>query len=152
MLHWELRLVLLFLDAKRWLFQGVSHAAFSPLGGDNIVSTSFDDTIRIWKDWSASSSCLQIKHNNNTGRWISPFRTTWDATGSLVVVGSPYLLPLRAHSRTNIPSITTDMTRAVDIFDSKSGKQLYSMVNGTPSRSPCPEYDSHSILTHTSQN
>lgn len=47
---------------------------------------------------------LSIRHNNNTGRWVVPFRPAWSPAGDAVVVG--------------------DLKRGVALFDSSSGKQL----------------------------
>ena len=45
---------------------------------------------------------LKIKHNNQTGRWVLPFRAVWTPAGDGVVIGS--------------------MRREVELFDSSSGK------------------------------
>ena len=47
-------------------------------------------------------ACLKIKHNNQTGRWVLPFRAVWTPAGDGVVIGS--------------------MRREVELFDSSSGK------------------------------
>lgn len=51
-------------------------------------------------------ACLQlvIRHNNNTGRWVVPFRPAWSPAGDAVIVG--------------------DLKRGVALFDSSAGKQL----------------------------
>jgi hypothetical protein len=46
---------------------------------------------------------LAIKHNNNTGRWVVPFRPAWSPAGDAVLVG--------------------DMKRGVALFDAASGAQ-----------------------------
>jgi hypothetical protein len=45
-----------------------------------------------------------VKHNNNTGRWVTPFRPCWSPNGDGFLVG--------------------DMKRGVALFDANSGKQL----------------------------
>lgn len=44
-----------------------------------------------------------IKHNNNTGRWVVPFRPVWSPAGDAVLTG--------------------DMKRGVALFDAASGAQ-----------------------------
>eukprot|EP01134_Creolimax_fragrantissima_P005707 CFRG5707T1 len=52
----------------------VSSAYFSP-NGDRVITTNMDDTIRLWKYADEKKhETVVIKHNNQTGRWISNFR------------------------------------------------------------------------------
>ncbi|XP_065573424.1 WD repeat-containing protein 76-like isoform X2 [Artemia franciscana] len=58
----------------------VCHSAFfSPLSGDYVLSSSADDTIQIHdvSKLEKPASVLSLKHNNFTGRWITPFRPIW---------------------------------------------------------------------------
>lgn len=59
-----------------------------------------------------------MKHNNNTGRWVVPFRPAWSVDSSSFVVGS--------------------MQRAVDVFDASTGKLAASLksefLTAIPSR------------------
>ncbi|XP_077864675.1 WD repeat-containing protein 76-like [Saccoglossus kowalevskii] len=60
----------------------VSAAYFSPLTGGKIVTTSYDDRIRVL-DFTADSKGISTEvkksfsHNNQTGRWLTPFRAVW---------------------------------------------------------------------------
>ncbi|KAH9901093.1 WD40 repeat-like protein [Cubamyces lactineus] len=66
--------------------KSVSSAYWDPRGR-SIVSTSYDDTIRLWdikptwmdKDatFPTSRPFSQIKHNCQTGRWVSVFKAQW---------------------------------------------------------------------------
>ena len=68
---------------------------FSP--AQRLLSTSYDDTIRIWSDPAAAAAsdgshfaqALSLPHNNQTGRWITPFRCVgaqcWDSRLHVVV-------------------------------------------------------------------
>jgi hypothetical protein len=47
---------------------------------------------------------LVVKHNNNTGRWVVPFRPAWSPAGDALLVG--------------------DMKRGVALFDAAAGAQL----------------------------
>ena len=67
-------------------------AYFAPDGSGRILSTSFDDTVRIWDSRSARggemNDVISIKHDNNTGRWVFPFRAVWSADSSSVIIGN----------------------------------------------------------------
>lgn len=73
--------------------QTCQSAYFSPLGDGLIVSTSRDNTVRIW-DAQAGGKGDVLKmveskhHNNDTGRWIVPFRAVWGPGGDCVLVGN----------------------------------------------------------------
>ncbi|MEW5305169.1 MAG: hypothetical protein WDW36_007730 [Sanguina aurantia] len=69
------------------------HGAFwAPDGSQRIMTTSFDDSVKIWADPKSSATtpfnpsrlaqALSVKHNNQTGRWIIPLKAVW-ATSSL---------------------------------------------------------------------
>ncbi|KAG8227158.1 hypothetical protein J437_LFUL001702 [Ladona fulva] len=68
-------------DDKRRLFS----AFFSPVTGNGLLTTSSDDYIRLYDTsklaQAASSSTYRvetsIRHDNRTGRWITPFRAVW---------------------------------------------------------------------------
>nr|BAK04592.1 predicted protein [Hordeum vulgare subsp. vulgare] len=55
--------------------RSVQSAYFSP-SGHMLATTSLDDTVRVFcgDDFDRSHS---IKHNNQTGRWISTFKAIW---------------------------------------------------------------------------
>ncbi|GAX77374.1 hypothetical protein CEUSTIGMA_g4820.t1 [Chlamydomonas eustigma] len=86
------------------------HAAFfAPDGSQRILSTSFDDTLGVSTGNSGSKS-LSIKHDNQTGRWVVPFRAVWGPEGSSwAAVGC--------------------MKRGVDIFCTETGRQLTTLRN-----------------------
>lgn len=70
-----------------------SAAFFSPVEGNNIVTTSFDDTLRIFDCSQLTGEGVRqqvvLKHNNNTGRWLSPFKAVWmPGCDELFLVGS----------------------------------------------------------------
>ena len=86
-------------------------AYFAPNGSGELLTTCYDDLIRVWRPKSGAAAgavnddpkaCLKIKHNNQTGRWVLPFRAVWTPAGDGVVIGS--------------------MRREVELFDSSSGK------------------------------
>jgi WD40 repeat protein len=94
--------------------QSVQSAFFSP-NGAQLVSQSKDDYIRVWNSPSiVSASNLdplhRIAHNNNTGRWVTNFRTVWDPKfDNIFVVGS------------------MAQPRGCDVFDSTSGALICHM-------------------------
>ncbi|KAJ3313078.1 WD repeat-containing protein 76 [Boothiomyces sp. JEL0838] len=75
------------------------NSAFWDPNGKHILSTSFDDTVGIWRNVLGESTHLPIMHNNNTGRWVQKFKATWKPSSveSCFVIGN--------------------MKRSVDIFD-----------------------------------
>jgi len=97
-------------------------AYFAPDGSRRVMSTSYDNSVRVWgeaaAEWSIEAS---IAHNNQTGRWISPFRAVWspDAAGGFI----------------------GDMKRAVDAFQlshARSFRKLESeLMTAIPSRVAC---------------
>ena len=85
----------------------VTSAFFSDCG-TGMVSTSNDDQLRVWQDrgWKAGDdpTCM-ISHYNHTGRWLSNFRAVFACGSSQQVV------------------IGAMRTRALEVFDARSGKR-----------------------------
>ncbi|BDA42654.1 WD repeat-containing protein 76 [Coccomyxa sp. Obi] len=75
-------------------------AYFSPDGARQVLTTSRDNTLRVY-DGSLHQKAV-ILHNNNTGRWVMPFRATF-GPGGVCICGS--------------------MKRAVDMYSS-TGDQI----------------------------
>jgi WD40 repeat protein len=73
------------------------NSAFWSPNGKHIVSTSFDDTLGVWKNVLGDEDRIAIPHNNATGRWIQKFKAVWNPTSETIMVGN--------------------MKRAVDLFD-----------------------------------
>ena len=65
-------------------------AYFAPAGPVRVLTTSYDDTLRVWSGLGGGdkAQALAVKHNNQTGRWVSPFRAVWAPAGDAFVVGS----------------------------------------------------------------
>eukprot|EP00892_Ulva_mutabilis_P010595 jgi/Ulvmu1/7908/UM004_0140.1 len=64
------------------------HGAYFDDTGDRIVSTAYDNTVRIWHQAGSKWEQTTIwKHNNQTGRWIVPFRARWGPGGQSIVCG-----------------------------------------------------------------
>ncbi|XP_053128443.1 WD repeat-containing protein 76 isoform X2 [Hemicordylus capensis] len=72
--------------------KSVASAYFSPVTGNRVVTTCADDKLRIFGTNCLSSLApilTTIRHNNNTGRWLTRFRAIWDAKREdCFVVGS----------------------------------------------------------------
>ncbi|XP_074617744.1 WD repeat-containing protein 76-like isoform X2 [Acropora palmata] len=73
--------------------RSVTSAYFSPLTGSQVLITSMDDHVSInqvdscGKASSAPKCCF--RHDNQTGRWLTNFRATWDPKfDSYAVIGS----------------------------------------------------------------
>ncbi|XP_038003222.1 WD repeat-containing protein 76 isoform X2 [Motacilla alba alba] len=61
--------------------KSVASAYFSPVTGNRVVTVCADDRLRVYDTTSLSSSVTllsSIRHNNNTGRWLTRFRAIWD--------------------------------------------------------------------------
>lgn len=88
-------------------------AVWAPDGSGRLLSISFDDTLRVWGPRSggkggreqevgkAMEQQLSVEHNNNTGRWVIPFRPAWWGADCI---------------------ITGDMKRGVAAFDAANGQ------------------------------
>lgn len=71
-------------------------AAWAPDGSGRLLSISFDDTLRVWGPTPAGAGPgeaagwgeqLVMRHNNNTGRWVVPFRVAWGPGAEFFVTG-----------------------------------------------------------------
>jgi WD40 repeat protein len=68
--------------------QSCQAAYWAPDGSKKVVSTSFDDTVVIWDARGTKMEVVKkVKHNNNTGRYMLPFRAVWWNNSDAVVVG-----------------------------------------------------------------
>ena len=68
--------------------RAVSSSFYSP-SGDKILTTSYDDSIRITENLLENKwSQTVIRHNNQTGRWVSNFQANWGLTDDLFFVGN----------------------------------------------------------------
>ncbi|XP_076347171.1 WD repeat-containing protein 76-like isoform X2 [Tachypleus tridentatus] len=60
--------------------KSLSSAFFSPVTGNYILTTSFDNKLRLF-DSTELNEDIKVKktyrHNNQTGRWLTPFRAIW---------------------------------------------------------------------------
>ncbi len=82
------------------------HSAFwDPTGTGRIATVSFDDTVRIFGQSLRGAGYVEevtTRHNNNTGRYIVPFKPRWSPAGDAIVVGC--------------------MQRGFDVIDAGSGE------------------------------
>ncbi|XP_009575104.1 PREDICTED: WD repeat-containing protein 76, partial [Fulmarus glacialis] len=61
--------------------KSVASAYFSPVTGNRVVTVCADDKLRVYDTTSLSSTAAvlsTLRHNNNTGRWLTRFRAIWD--------------------------------------------------------------------------
>ncbi|XP_028415093.1 WD repeat-containing protein 76-like isoform X2 [Dendronephthya gigantea] len=71
--------------------RSINSAYFSPVDGKYILTTSWDDSIKILEVTPSTNleEKQKFKHYNNTGRWLSTFKATWDPqNGRGFLVGS----------------------------------------------------------------
>ncbi|XP_070532217.1 WD repeat-containing protein 76-like [Ptychodera flava] len=62
----------------------VTSAFFSPLTGNKIVTTAFDDRLRVLNFSTTENSkkveaevVKSVRHDNHVGRWLTPFKAVW---------------------------------------------------------------------------
>jgi len=110
--------------------RSLSSCVFSPVRGNQVVSMAADDKL-IMFDTSTivktiSPQC-QVKHNNQTGRWLTPFRATWHPTREgMLVTGS------------------MDRPRQMEVWETSSGSlDLVSRLRGEYLGSICSLVDIH---------
>jgi WD40 repeat protein len=65
--------------------RALTSAFYCPNNGNKIVTTCYDDTIRLYENEELQ---VAIKHNTQTGRWITPFRAIWTPESQLFLVGN----------------------------------------------------------------
>ncbi|NXP04545.1 WDR76 protein, partial [Thinocorus orbignyianus] len=61
--------------------KSVASAYFSPVTGSRVVTVCADDMLRVYDTSSLSptvAALSTIRHNNNTGRWLTRFQAVWD--------------------------------------------------------------------------
>jgi len=72
--------------------KSLSSCLFSPITGNQVVTISTDDKLRLFNTTQTSKTIApqcQIRHNNQTGRWLTPLRASWHPTREgLLVTGS----------------------------------------------------------------
>jgi WD repeat-containing protein 76 len=66
----------------------VTGAYFSPSSPFSVVTTCNDNLLRFWTPEDQAASVVHVKHNNNTGRYITNFRAVWDPKCSVVLIGN----------------------------------------------------------------
>lgn len=66
--------------------RAATSAIFSPIDGNRLLTTSYDDLVRVIElpTGAAGKTSLddgivtKLRHDNQTGRWLTNFRATWD--------------------------------------------------------------------------
>lgn len=89
--------------------RSVTSAYFHHSFGDKLVTTCYDDYVRYY-DSAVTSAIDQphtvVHHNNQTGKWITTFKATWD---NCTPCYAPYF-------------IIGDMPKTASIFDGETGR------------------------------
>ena len=87
----------------------ISSSFFSP-SGQYLLTTSFANRLDILEDahmkTGASKPTHSIRHNNQTGRWLTTFQATWHPSLDIFCSGS------------------MNQPRCMEVFDGKGGKLL----------------------------
>ncbi|XP_069722731.1 WD repeat-containing protein 76 [Phaenicophaeus curvirostris] len=61
--------------------KSVASAYFSPVTGNRVVTVCADDRLRVYDTTSLLPNAAvlsTVRHNNNTGRWLTRFQAVWD--------------------------------------------------------------------------
>ncbi len=83
--------------------RSVTSAYFHPEDASKILSTCYDDHVRVhYNAHLPEAKHAEMSHNNQTGRWITNFKAVWDPKSSFAVVGN--------------------MNRGIDLIDSDIGQ------------------------------
>ena len=53
-------------------------------GSKRVLTTGRDNTLRFYDGAAGMKQTASAYHNNNTGRWVMPFRATWGPGGTAV--------------------------------------------------------------------
>lgn len=53
-----------------------------------MLTTSRDNTLAVWDAKRGLDMLASVGHNNNTGRWVVPFRASWGPAGDAIMCGS----------------------------------------------------------------
>jgi WD repeat-containing protein 76 len=84
-------------------------AYWNPVDGKRLLTTCYDDYVRIWTpSVSSEKPTLAIKHDNQTGRWVLPFRAKWTGSDGFAI-GS--------------------MKRELEIFSASTGSRQLRLVS-----------------------
>ena len=69
--------------------RSVTSVYFNPLDSSKLLSTCYDDHVRVHYNLTGNASHSEISHNNQTGRWITNFKAVWDPKSpNYAVVGN----------------------------------------------------------------
>lgn len=105
--------------ATQHVGRSVSSAYFSPSGG-SLLSTSFEDRIDLIDGAHTFKGVMKpstsIKHNNQTGRWLSTFMPCWHPKQDIFVSGSmkkPRCIEIFDHKGKLLREVSGDALTAV---------------------------------------
>ncbi|KAJ3009344.1 UNVERIFIED_CONTAM: hypothetical protein HDU68_002747 [Siphonaria sp. JEL0065] len=100
----------------------VNAAYWDPKGVD-IVSTSFDDTLGLWKNvmTEKEDGLIKIHHNNQTGRWVQKFKGVWRGQDAC------HYSTAASHAFDPSAIVIGNMQRTVDIYSGVTGTQNASL-------------------------
>jgi len=72
--------------------RSLSSCQFSPVTGNQVVTMGSDDKVMLFNTSTMAKTIApqcKVKHNNQTGRWLTPFRSSWHPTREgMLVTGS----------------------------------------------------------------
>jgi len=110
--------------------RSLSSCKFSPVSGNQVVTMSSDDKLRLFNTSTTPATIspqCQVRHNNQTGRWLTPLRATWHpAREGMLVTGS------------------MERPRQMEVWETGSGSlDMVSRLRGEELGSVCSLVDIH---------
>jgi len=110
--------------------RSLSSCVFSSLTGDQVATLCSDDTLRLYDTSSLLENIVpvsKVKHNNNTGRWLTPLRLTWHPTITNILLSGSMNRP-----------------RQVEVWSTQAGKiSMLAPLQGENLASVCSIVDIH---------
>ncbi|TIB34551.1 hypothetical protein E3P84_01765 [Wallemia ichthyophaga] len=107
--------------------KAVTSAYYSPTGS-NILSTSFDNTVKVFDD--KLNVVNSIKHNNETGRWLSVFRMQWINPAPWTGVPTSFITP--SMKRSLEMWTMGDRAPSADLVDTENITAVPAVVSAKP--------------------
>lgn len=111
--------------------RSLSSCVFSKVSGDQVATLASDDKLRLYDTSSLSRPVISpqcsVKHNNQTGRWLTPLRLAWHPARPGVLVCGSMMRP-----------------RQIEVWDTKGGDlRLAAQLTGEPLGSVTSIVDIH---------
>ena len=96
-----------------------SSAFFSPLTGNYILSTTWENYYAVWDFHKSENGKLKmvkkIPHNNNTGQFLTPFRPVWYPQSEDIILSGSLKQPRQVSKPRDFCFLVYNTQKIVDI-------------------------------------